>query len=182
MESTPSYPVRFVVLAAICLLLGTLQGVIQVLPPVRAWIHETGQAGHLIDPLAHAHINLVGGVVLAIMAFAYDGLPRWLHRPLYSPWLTATSFWGMALGVFGWYGVLLYFGIREGNLMLETGIPFHEAKAAFQPYHSMGMVVSAVIMALGHWAFVVNVILTAVRRRVPVEGFQETEKGVRVQP
>ncbi|MBI5198101.1 MAG: cytochrome oxidase, partial [Nitrospirae bacterium] len=48
------YVVRFIIAAAVCLFIGTLQGVIQVVPYVREWINITGEAGHMVDPLAHA--------------------------------------------------------------------------------------------------------------------------------
>jgi cytochrome c oxidase cbb3-type subunit 1 len=166
------YIVKLIIAAVTCLFIGTLQGVIQVLPTVRDWIHMTGEAGHMVDPLAHAHISLIGGVVLAVIAFAYDALPRLLNRPLYSPRLTAFSFYLMIIGIFGWYVVLIGFGVQEGNMMLRTGISFEEAKAVFQPYHVLGIVVSATIMALGHWAFAANVLLTWVKRKAPVRSLQ----------
>ena len=58
---------RFVVLSAIHLLIGTVQGVMQTFPGIAQWLREAGPAGHMIDPLAHAHINLVGGVTMGMM-------------------------------------------------------------------------------------------------------------------
>ena len=49
---------RFLVLSVIHLFIGTVQGVLQTFPGIAQWIREAGPAGHLIDPLAHAHINL----------------------------------------------------------------------------------------------------------------------------
>jgi cytochrome c oxidase cbb3-type subunit 1 len=160
--------VRLIIAASLCLFIGTLQGVIQVTPGIRWWIHVTGEAGHMVDPLAHAHINLVGGVVMSIMAFSYYALPRLLQRSLYSPFLTAASFYTIILGVFGWYSVLVYFGIREGNMMLHQGISYDVAKGMFQPYHTLGIIVSATVMAMGHWAFIANIILTVVKKPAAV--------------
>jgi len=146
------------------LFVGTIQGVVQVMPDIRRWIFSTGGAGHLIDPLAHAHVNLVGGVVMVIIAVCYYLLPRTLKRPLYSKKLAHLSLWGMAAGVSMWYTCMVTLGYLEGTMMLEQGIGFHDAKAAFQPWHALGFVVPASVMGIGHWLFILNVYLTVMKR------------------
>ncbi|MDH4228698.1 MAG: cbb3-type cytochrome c oxidase subunit I [Nitrospirota bacterium] len=155
----------FVVWAVTFLLVGTIQGVVQVMPDVRRWIFSTGGAGHLIDPLAHAHVNLVGGVVMMAMATAYYLLPRVLRRPLHSVRLARLSLWGMAGGVSCWYLSMVTLGYLEGSLMLAEGLGFHDAMARFQPWHTLGFVVPASIMGIGHWLFIANVYLTVFRRQ-----------------
>ncbi len=161
---TDPFVARFIVWAVTFLLVGTVQGVVQVMPDVRRWIMSTGGAGHLIDPLAHAHVNLVGGVVMAAMALAYYVLPRVLYRPIWSPKLVRLSLWGMAAGVSAWYLCMVILGLIEGNMMLGEGIGFYEAKAAMQPWHSLGFMVPATIMGIGHWLFVANVYMTVFRK------------------
>lgn len=156
--------VWFIVWAATFLMVGTTQGVVQVLPDVRRWIMSTGGAGHLIDPLAHAHVNLVGGVVMIGIAAAYYLLPRVLARPVYSQRLARLSLYGMAAGVSAWYLCMVALGLIEGNMMLSQGIGFYEAKAAVQPWHTLGFVIPATIMGIGHWLFIANVFLTVFRR------------------
>ena len=56
----------------------------QTFPGFSLWLRGAGAAGHLIDPLAHAHINLVGGVTMGMMGLFYYVLPRLLQRPPYS--------------------------------------------------------------------------------------------------
>ncbi|MDH5526980.1 MAG: cbb3-type cytochrome c oxidase subunit I [Nitrospirota bacterium] len=163
-EGTDRLVAGFVVWAVTFLLVGTMQGVIQVMPNIRRWIFSTGGAGHLIDPLAHAHVNLVGGVVMMAMATAYYLLPRVLGRPMFSVRLARLSLWGMALGVSGWYSCMVALGYLEGTMMLETGIGFHDAKAAHQPWHTLGFVVPATVMGIGHWLFIANVYLTVFRK------------------
>ena len=63
------------------LFIGTVLGVMQTFPGVSLWLRGAGAAGHLIDPLAHAHINLVGGVTMGMMGLFYYVLPRVLQRP-----------------------------------------------------------------------------------------------------
>ena len=40
------------------------------------WLHATGDAGKMIDPMAHAHMNLVGGVSVALMGLLYFFVPK----------------------------------------------------------------------------------------------------------
>ena len=83
-SSTDRLGLRFILFGVFCLFIGTLQGFLQSTPRIRHWIHMTGQAGHLVDPLAHAHINLIGGVVSVVMAMVYYLLPRLSGKQIWS--------------------------------------------------------------------------------------------------
>ena len=65
---------KFLVTGAAGLTVGTVQGVIQVQPAHAAWLYRAGHAGEWIDPISHAHINLVTGLTMltagAIFALA----------------------------------------------------------------------------------------------------------------
>ena len=151
---------RFILFGVFCLFVGTLQGFLQSTPRIRHWIHMTGQAGHLVDPLAHAHINLIGGVVSVVMAMVYYLLPRLSGKQIWSQFLGEMSFFFMVAGVLAFYSVLLTFGILEGNRMIDQGIVYPLARAVYQPYHKIGFVLSALLMGIGHWTFVFNVFAT----------------------
>lgn len=151
---------RFILFGVFCLFVGTLQGFLQSTPKIRHWIHMTGQAGHLVDPLAHAHINLIGGVVSVVMAMVYYLLPRLSGKQIWSQFLGEMSFFFMVAGVLAFYSVLLTFGILEGNRMIDQGIVYPLARAVYQPYHRIGFVLSALLMGIGHWTFVFNVFAT----------------------
>lgn len=151
---------RFILFGVFCLFVGTLQGFLQSTPRIRHWIHLTGQAGHLVDPLAHAHINLIGGVVSVVMAMVYYLLPRLSGKQIWSQFLGEMSFFFMVAGVLAFYSVLLTFGILEGNRMIDQGIVYPLARAVYQPYHKIGFVLSALLMGIGHWTFVFNVFAT----------------------
>jgi len=156
--------VKFLAVSATALLIGTIHGMLQVFPPIRAWLDSIGSPaggpGHMIDPLAHAHINLVGGVVMSVMTLTYYLLPILCGRPIYSLRLVAYSFWLMTLGVFGFYGVQMLFGIWEGVLM------FHDAGAWKAVHHWYGgsVAVAGAVMALGFMAYFANVALTITMR------------------
>ena len=119
---------KFLVVGAGGLFLGTVQGVYQVLPWSVDWLHRAGEAGRLIDPAAHAHINLVGGVAMAIAGFVYYFLPRVTGRPIYSRRLADASFYIAAVGVLAFWLGLIVLAFVEGNMIIDQGIDFQEAK------------------------------------------------------
>jgi hypothetical protein len=96
-----------------------VQGVYQVLPWSVDWLHRAGEAGRLIDPAAHAHINLVGGVAMAIAGFVYYFLPRVTGRPIFSRRLANASFFILAAGVLSFWLGLIVLGFVEGNMIID---------------------------------------------------------------
>src|ERR1700693_2850069 len=95
---------KFLLLSAFSFFIGAIHGMLQVMPPVRAWLDSIGSPyggpGHMIDPLAHAHMNLVGGVVMLAMGTTYHLLPIFSGKPIYSLSLVNYSFWWTSVGVF----------------------------------------------------------------------------------
>ncbi len=57
---------KFLVTGAAGLTVGTVQGVIQVQPANADWLYRAGHAGEWIDPIAHAHVNLVTGLTMLV--------------------------------------------------------------------------------------------------------------------
>ena len=155
---------RFLVLSVIHLFIGTVQGVLQTFPGIAQWIREAGPAGHLIDPLAHAHINLVGGVTMGMMGLIYYVLPKVLGRDVYSPALSGASFWLSTVGVLGFFFSLVALGLVEGN-MIHGGMTWSEALAVVGPIHHILIITTAFLMGFGYWAFIANVLMTVVRKR-----------------
>ena len=155
--------VKFILMSVSCLLIGTIQGVLQTLPEFALWIRATGPAGHMIDPLAHAHLNLVGGVTLAIMGLFYFVLPKIIHRPIYSSTLSHTSFWFSSIGIIGFFSSLVYLGVVEGNMIL-AGMTYQQALSAVGPIHHILIITTAIIMGLGYWLFITNIFLTIFKR------------------
>ena len=155
---------RFLVLSVIHLFIGTVQGVLQTFPGIAQWIREAGPAGHLIDPLAHAHINLVGGVTMGMMGLIYYVLPKVLGRDVFSPALAGASFWLSTVGVLGFFFSLVALGTVEGN-MIHSGMTYSEALAVVGPIHHILIVTTAFLMGFGYWAFIINVLMTVVQKR-----------------
>lgn len=146
------------------LFIGTVQGVLQTLPGISQWLRAAGQAGHLIDPLAHAHINLVGGVTMGMMGLFYYVLPRIIGRGLYSATLGHVSFWFSTLGVAIFFSSLVVLGLIEGN-MVHKGMTYAQALEAVGPVHHVLIITGAILMGLGYWTFITNIFLTVLRRR-----------------
>ena len=167
------YLVKFLLISALSLLIGTMHGMLQVMPPIRAWLDSIGSPyggpGHMIDPLAHAHINLVGGVVMLIIGVTYYLLPILSGRSLYSLRLIQHSFWLMTLGVYGFYTIQMVFGVWEGNLMLSdpAAIP------AIHHWYGRSAAIAGTMMAGGFLAYFTNILLTMLSRPLPVARISE---------
>ena len=152
--------IKFLLGSAAFLFVGTVHGVVQVLPPIRAWLDSVGSPisgpGHMIDPLAHAHINVVGGLVILGMAMTYYLLTTISGKAVWSQRLVDHSFWWTALGVSGFYSTLLVFGLIEGNLMLSNPAAMPDVHRFYAPVMS----VVSTVMGMGFWIFFTNVFFT----------------------
>lgn len=150
---------KFFAMGATGLLIGTVQGVYQVLPWMLDWLHKTGDAGHMIDPMAHAHMNLVGGVSVSLMGLIYYFVPRLTGKPVFSHKLATFSFACIVTGIFGFYLSAVTLGAIEGNMVLE-GLTDVEAKEAMGIWHPLLLATTAALMGIGFWSFIANLILT----------------------
>ncbi|MGD8567680.1 MAG: cbb3-type cytochrome c oxidase subunit I [Gammaproteobacteria bacterium] len=163
--------VKFVLASAFCFFVGTVHGVLQVMTPIRAWLDAIGSPyggpGHMIDPLAHAHINVVGGVVVFIMGASYYLIPRMAGIAIYSRKLVNHTFWWTIIGIACFYSTLLTFGILEGQAMLNN--PYTDAGVqAIHRYYGPVIGTSSTILGVGFWIYFINIFLT-VRKKIPVQ-------------
>lgn len=155
------YLIKFLVVSTISFFFGAMHGMLQVVPSVRTWLDSIGSPyggpGHMIDPLAHAHINLIGGLVTLAMGTMYYLLPIISGKEIYSMRLINHSFWWTTIGVFYFYTTQVVFGILEGNLLLQNDL-----QAMAQVHHYYGPIVasSGMIMATGFCIYLANVLLT----------------------
>jgi len=147
-------------MSVISFFIGTVHGLLQVIPSVRAWLDSIGSPyggpGHMIDPLAHAHINLVGGVTILGMAVTYYMLPKITGKHIHSLRMAEHSFWWTTIGVSCFYTALLIFGFVEGSYWLTDPAKAHEVHQYYGPVIS----VTATILAVGFWVYLANVMLT----------------------
>jgi len=154
--------IKFLLASVSFFFIGTVHGVLQIQPPIRAWLDSIGSPyggpGHMIDPLAHAHVNVVGGVVLLCMAVTYYLLPRLSGQPLFSQRLVNHTYWWTTLGVCGFYSTLMIFGIIEGNLLLQGD---NEGMSEVHRIYTPIIAVVSTVMGIGFWVFFFNVLVTA---------------------
>lgn len=152
---------KFFVISSVFFFIGTVHGVLQVVRPIRAWLDSIGSPyggpGHMIDPLAHAHINVVGGVAIFLMGATYFLFQRITDKPLFSYKLVEHSFWWTSLGLIGFYSTLMIFGYIEGTLLLNDG---ELAAQEFHKYYGPTISVVATVMGIGFWVYFANVFLT----------------------
>jgi cytochrome c oxidase cbb3-type subunit 1 len=151
---------NFIVLSALSFFIGTIHGMLQVMPPIRAWLDAIGSPyggpGHMIDPLAHAHMNLVGGVVLLAMGVTFYLLPILTGKNIYSVKLVKHTFWWVSIGVYSFYIIQMIFGIWEGKLLLTNA----QAISTVHRFYGPVMAVSGTTMAIGFSTFFANVVFT----------------------
>jgi cytochrome c oxidase cbb3-type subunit 1 len=151
---------KFLLLSAFSFFVGTVHGTLQVMPPIRAWLDSIGSPyggpGHMIDPLAHAHMNLVGGVVLLAMGVTFYLLPIFTRKRIYSIKLVDHTFWWVSIGVYSFYIIQMVFGIWEG-LLMHSATP--DISAVHRLYGPI-MAISGSTMLVGFCTYLANVFLT----------------------
>jgi cytochrome c oxidase cbb3-type subunit 1 len=154
------------VTSAVSLFIGTMHGMLQVMPPIRHWLDSIGSPyggpGHMIDPLAHAHMNLVGGVILLVMGVTYYLLPRVSGRAIYSQRLVTATFWFTAGGAYLFYTVQMLFGIWEGVLFHTDPLQI----ASIHRYYGHSVALAGTTMAVGFFCYFWNILMTMLRSPV----------------
>lgn len=157
---------KFLLLSSFSLFVGTVHGMLQVMPPIRAWLDSIGSPfggpGHMIDPLAHAHMNLVGGVILLVMCVTFYLLPIFTGKKLYSNKLVSHTFWWVSIGVYSFYIIQLTFGIWEGTLLLD-----HQDITHIHRFYGPVMAISGTTMLIGFCTYMANVLLTVIASNKP---------------
>ena len=160
------YLTKFVVAGALAFFVGSIHGVLQVQPDIRAWLDSIGSPyggpGHMIDPLAHAHINLIGGVTIVIIAVSYYLLTIIPNKPLPYPRLANFSFWTTTIGIYSFYASLVGFGIWEGQLLLANSDDLEQVHSDItKPF----LLTTAMIMGIGLWSYMLNIALTVIKNK-----------------
>jgi len=152
---------KFIATSSAFLFIGTVHGVLQVIRPVREYLDSIGSPyggpGHMIDPLAHAHINVIGGVIMIVFAASYYLMPRITQKPLWSYKLVEHTYWWTTIGMIGFYSTLLLFGFWEGELLLADKL---EEMEEIHKIYGRTIAVVATIMGMGFWIYFANIYMT----------------------
>jgi hypothetical protein len=147
---------KFFATGAAALTVGTVQGVIQVEPANANWLYKAGHAGEWIDPISHAHINLVTGLTM-LVAGALFAFVRALggHEP--SRRLADTCFYALLAGSLAFYFSALYLGFHEGGLVVHRGLTPEAAEEA-TPLHAPLILASGIAMFAAFWLLLVVIV------------------------
>jgi hypothetical protein len=140
---------RYLATGAVALTVGTVQGVIQVTPAHADWLYRAGHAGEWIDPISHAHINLVTGLTMLVAGVLFQLAPQ-LGGTAPSRRLANTTWWLLLGGSLAFYGSCLYLGFHEGRLVVQQGLTPEQAEAA-TAVHGPLIVGSGVLMFGAFW-------------------------------
>jgi cytochrome c oxidase cbb3-type subunit 1 len=143
--------------------LGALHGSIQVISPVRNWLEDIGSPltgpGRMIDPLAHAHLTVIGGVIIFAVGAIYYLISRHSEHEIYSKAMLEHSYWWITLGMFGTYGSFMFFGIAEGNFLHTQP----DKVEAIHAYYGPVLSIAGSVMSIGFLIFFINIVLTVKR-------------------
>ncbi|KKM66188.1 hypothetical protein LCGC14_1483740 [marine sediment metagenome] len=142
---------KYFVLGTLGLLVGTVQGVLQVVPDNEEWLAAAGHAGRYIDPISHAHVNLLTGVMMLVAGVAFyligsrDGAVPDRRG-------AAIVFWTLGLGSIALYLTFLSLGLAEGAQIIEQGLTFQQTVTTLGAWHSVPLLGSAGVVLFGLWA------------------------------
>ncbi|MCB9458691.1 MAG: cbb3-type cytochrome c oxidase subunit I [Anaerolineaceae bacterium] len=142
------YLTKFVVVSAGALFVGTVQGVLQVLPANADWIHNAGKFGQYVDPISHAHVNLVTGMLVSLVAFLGYFSSRIGGRTIPKR-IMNILFWLLVPASLLFYLTFLFTGLIVGN---GLDVPT-EIFVFFASNFPMLIAIAGVIMLFSFWVY-----------------------------
>jgi hypothetical protein len=157
---------KFLLTGAAALTVGTVQGVVQVQPKNADWLYTAGHAGEWIDPISHAHINLVTGLTMLVaggllyLAPLLGGMAPPRH-------LVNRCFYLLLGGSLAFYATALYLGLHEGHLVVARGLTPEQAEQA-TPLHPFLIMGAGLAMLAGFWTLLWLVTRSVWNSRSPV--------------
>jgi hypothetical protein len=160
---------KFLATGAAGLTVGTVQGVIQVQPAHADWLYRAGHAGEWIDPISHAHINLVTGLTM-LTAGALFALAPALGGRAPTRRVANLCFWSLLGGSLAFYGVALYLGFHEGRLVVRHGLTPEQAEEATR-LHPFLIMVAGIAMMAAFWFLLLTLVRSFRHARGPMRAF-----------
>src|ERR671930_415677 len=148
---------KFFATGAAALTVGTVQGVIQVAPKNADWLYKAGHAGEWIDPISHAHINLVTGLAMLVFGALF-------LRTQPSRRVVDACFYSLLLGSLAFYLSALYLGFHEGGLVVHRGLSPEAAEEA-TPIHPFLIMGAGIVMFAAFWLLLVVAVRSVWRTR-----------------
>jgi hypothetical protein len=159
---------KFFAAGAAGLTVGTVQGVVQVQPANAEWLYGAGHAGEWIDPIAHAHVNLVTGLTMLVAGALFYLAPLFGGRAP-SRRAADTCFYLLLGGSLAFYVATLFLGFHEGALVHGGLTPEQAERAtALHPFLLMG---AGIAMLAGFWVLLALVSRSFRSARAPARWF-----------
>jgi hypothetical protein len=140
---------KFLATGAAGLTVGTVQGVIQVAPAQADWLYRAGHAGEWIDPISHAHVNLVTGLTMLVAGAVFYLVPLLGGTPP-SRKVANACFYMLLGGSLAFYAAALYLGFHEGRLVVRRGLTPEQAEEATS-LHPYLIIAGGVAMFAAFW-------------------------------
>src|SRR4051794_23595554 len=153
---------KFFATGAIALTIGTVQGVIQVQPANAQWLYLAGHAGEWIDPISHAHINLVLGLTMLVAGVLFSQV-RAAGGIEPARRLVNRCYFALLVGGLAFYFVTLYLGFHEGRLVVRWGYPPEQAEQ-LTPLHPVLIMAAGVAMFAAFWLLLALIVRSVWRR------------------
>jgi cbb3-type cytochrome oxidase subunit 1 len=160
---------KFLATGAAGLTVGTVQGVIQVQPAHADWLYRAGHAGEWIDPISHAHINLVTGLTMLTAGALFALAPK-LGGIAPSRRAANACFWSLLAGSLAFYGVALFLGFHEGRLVVNRGLTPEQAEEA-TALHPILIMAAGVAMLSAFWFLLYTLVRSFRHTRAPIRAF-----------
>jgi cytochrome c oxidase cbb3-type subunit 1 len=144
----------FIAFAAAALLVGTVQGVIQILEPVKVWLDDALPASYFVTPLSHAQLNMVGFVIVSLATMSLFLLPRIIGKEVADRKEARVALAVMSAGIVATYVVYFVVGLLE-SLAIHQGLTPSEAidSVAGQSGRYFLMLGAQAILGLGYLLF-----------------------------
>ncbi len=147
------YLMKFAVVSASAFLVGTIQGIFQVIPDNADWLEGAGNFGRYVDPISHVHMNLLSGMMVVMVAFLLYFLPR-LNGRKFSEAASNRLFllFAPAAGLF--YLAFIGTGLIAGHEVNGFG-GLHIAWLGplLARYHTAILATAGSLMLVGFWAY-----------------------------
>ena len=151
---------KYLVTGALALTVGTVQGVIQVQPSNADWLYTAGHAGEWIDPISHAHINLVTGLTMLVAGSFFLLVPA-LGGRAPAREVADACFYALLFASLSFYFATLFLGLHEGRLVVNAHLTPEEAEQATR-VHPFLIMTAGVAMFAAFW-FLLAVVVRSLR-------------------
>jgi cytochrome c oxidase cbb3-type subunit I len=152
---------KFLILGAICYLLGCFQWSTQAIRGMQQLTHFTDYA------VAHSHLTIFGAFVIWATSGMYYVWPRVTGHALWSRRLATWHFWLIAASLAVMAGVLTVMGLVQGTMWTDS-VEFVDTVVTMKPYWLI-RTLSGVGMLIAILLFTINMLMTALEPSLPPE-------------